>query len=208
MAEPEPEPERQPQPEPEPEPDPDPGCTTGSAKRVLFIRHGESVANIEAKQKIPYRDHTVDAPLTPLGMRQARSWRCTAASWGVETVLVSPLARAIQTADAVFSELPEQRMEICLSIRERWWRNPECHARPTAGYDDLNRPEDGSDYETLGDVCARRFGAQALSALSLAPRTYTARACLLGQERMAYGGCKAPSRGGTTARKKGCRGGC
>ena len=126
---------------------------------------------VEAKQKIPYRDHTVDAPLTPLGMRQARSWRHAVASWGVETVLVSPLARAIQTADAVFSELPEQRMEICLSIRERWWRNPECHARPSEGYGDLNRPDDGSDYETLGDVCARRFGAQALSAISLVPRT-------------------------------------
>ena len=171
MAEPEPEPERQPQPGPAPEPEP-PGTQQVSAKRVLFIRHGESVANVEAKQKIPYRDHTVDAPLTPLGMRQARSWRRASPSWGVETVLVSPLARAIQTADAVFSELPEQRMEICLSIRERWWRNPECHARPSEGYDDLNRPDDGSDYETLGDVCARRFGAQALSAiLSLVPRT-------------------------------------
>ena len=93
-------------------------------KRVLMIRHGQSVANAESKRTPRVPDHlrTLDELLTEQGLRQALSWAELSPSCGVGVCLVSPLARAMQTADAVFrgTYVP---MELLPAIRERWWPN-------------------------------------------------------------------------------------
>ena len=138
-------------------PEPQPRTTAPAPpvrKRVLLIRHGESVANVEGSRtpKVPDHLRTLDAPLTAQGLRQALSWAELSASWGAEVVLVSPLARAMQTADAVFRDDADIPMELLPAIRERWWQLPECRGR--------------EEYEgELQQLVLRRFGAGGLERL-------------------------------------------
>lgn len=81
---------------------------------VLLMRHGESEANA-TKQDIP------DPDITALGVAQADAWRARSATWELETVLVSPLLRTIQTAARAFGAHPSARWQLCPAAREHWW---------------------------------------------------------------------------------------
>lgn len=67
---------------------------------IHLIRHGQSEFNAvftgTGDPMIP------DAPLTPLGHAQAQAARVKAADLGIREVMVSPLTRAIQTAEHIF----------------------------------------------------------------------------------------------------------
>ena len=70
-------------------------------KEIHLIRHGESEFNAAfALQRVD--PMIFDAPLTAKGHAQAAALRHEVAALGIETVIVSPLTRAIQTAIGVF----------------------------------------------------------------------------------------------------------
>ena len=68
------------------------------AKRILFLRHGQSVANQSHADTVD----ELDCHLTPLGRQQASAWQ--EAPRGVEAVLCSLLRRAMETAARVFQD--------------------------------------------------------------------------------------------------------
>lgn len=81
---------------------------------VHFVRHGESQANVD--QVFSNRvDHP--APLTPVGVEQARVLARTLARIPVTHVYTSPLQRARETADAIASEAGLEPA-VCEGLRE------------------------------------------------------------------------------------------
>ena len=89
---------------------------------ILFIRHGESIANVSGQ------DHH-DAKLTQVGIEQASSWRDTAGELGVQVCLCSPLRRAIQTATYVFQDTAVP-FQVCRYARESYWHMRQCQGVP------------------------------------------------------------------------------
>ena len=89
------------------------GATAGDERVILYlIRHGETAYN---------RDRLglgrADVPLTTLGERQAAAIGARLAREPIERILVSPLGRAIATAQAVRGERPIE-LEIRDELRE------------------------------------------------------------------------------------------
>jgi glucosyl-3-phosphoglycerate phosphatase len=71
---------------------------------ILLIRHGQSAFNA-AHALDPKTDPMIfDAPLTELGVAQAKAVREQVADYGIRHVIASPLVRAIQTAMHIFGD--------------------------------------------------------------------------------------------------------
>lgn len=102
--------------------------------RLWLVRHGQSAGNVAAQQataagqpliELPERD--VDVSLSDLGAQQARAlggwFRRLADDQRPTMVLVSPYARAVQTArlaaEAAGLKLPPQRFVVDERLRER-----------------------------------------------------------------------------------------
>lgn len=81
--------------------------------RVFLLRHGQSEANAQ-------RIDVPDPLLTDLGRMQASAWKGAIGRFAVETVLVSPLRRAIQTALLAYDGV-DVHIEACRHAREMWW---------------------------------------------------------------------------------------
>lgn len=79
-------------------------------KRLYFIRHGESTFNASGR----WAAGSSDTPLTPKGREQARAAGRKARQEGLifDVVISSPLARALDTAKIMASELgyPEDKI--------------------------------------------------------------------------------------------------
>lgn len=79
-------------------------------KQVSFIRHGEAVHNVAARDvgaEASFADpRLTDSPLTETGLAQAADLRQTLLQSGVkfDLVIVSPLLRTLQTAATLFGE--------------------------------------------------------------------------------------------------------
>lgn len=91
------------------------GESCDGPKRVLFLRHGESQANVTGRD-IP------DPLLSDDGRKQARSWADHIGALRVDLVLTSPLRRAVETACIVFS-CESTPIEVCYAARELWWHH-------------------------------------------------------------------------------------
>ena len=76
-----------------------------SDKVVLCIRHGESTFN-RAWRQTPVDPMHFDARLSEAGHDQVRQARPALAVVPVELVIVSPLTRALQTAQGLFADHP------------------------------------------------------------------------------------------------------
>ncbi|NQW01451.1 MAG: histidine phosphatase family protein [Rhodospirillales bacterium] len=71
---------------------------------IYLIRHGQSEFNA-AHAEAPHIDPMLfDAPLTALGIEQAKALRQQVAGHRIEHVIASPLIRAIQTAMHIFGD--------------------------------------------------------------------------------------------------------
>lgn len=83
-----------------------PNLTAVSMKRVILIRHGESVAQAVPRQERwnPNATFLRDAPLGEAGESQVLNL-ASLPNTSVELVVCSPLTRALQTAIGVFGEL-------------------------------------------------------------------------------------------------------
>mmetsp|Transcript_13777 Transcript_13777/g.23693 ORF Transcript_13777/g.23693 Transcript_13777/m.23693 type:complete len:205 (+) Transcript_13777:58-672(+) len=99
--------------------------TTGGhgtqCRQVLLVRHGQSLHNAHHDGTDGDGDVPRDPMLSELGHAQAASLRSVPiVSAGCELLVVSPLSRAIQTASAVFGELPLCRTVLTPLHSERW----------------------------------------------------------------------------------------
>ncbi|OGM19188.1 hypothetical protein A2771_02630 [Candidatus Woesebacteria bacterium RIFCSPHIGHO2_01_FULL_38_26b] len=72
-----------------------------SLRRLIVVRHGESVAN---KQGI-YQGQTFDTDLSELGIKQARALAKRLKSSDIIKIITSPLKRTFQTAQTVANEV-------------------------------------------------------------------------------------------------------
>jgi broad specificity phosphatase PhoE len=68
-------------------------------KRVYFVRHGLTLKN---SQNV-HQGHT--EPLTEVGKQQAKAVALTLKTYGVDTLITSPLTRAVETATIIGEEL-------------------------------------------------------------------------------------------------------
>ena len=93
---------------------------------VLLMRHGESQANAT-------REDLPDPELTTRGAAQADAWRQRAARWDLETVLVSPLLRCVQTAARAFGACEGAAWRLCPAAREHWWHMAQSRGRLGSG---------------------------------------------------------------------------
>lgn len=115
-------------------------------KEVHLIRHGESQFN--AAFALKRVDPMIfDAPLTPRGHEQAAALRPEVTALDIETVIVSPLTRALQTALGAFGGCSAQLVVEALH-RERvehsgdLGRSPRALATdfPNLAFDHLEDP--------------------------------------------------------------------
>jgi len=70
---------------------------------IYLIRHGQSEFNatFDRNRSDPM---IIDAPLTEIGVAQAKRARILAAQLGIKQVIASPLTRALQTAQLIFGD--------------------------------------------------------------------------------------------------------
>jgi broad specificity phosphatase PhoE len=93
-------------------------------KRVWFIRHGQSFANLAGKvaEKDPsYRD----AILSDLGYMQASMLQPIVTNWQPDCIISSPLRRALQTACIAFSRTNQPPIVISHLCTENWPNSPQ-----------------------------------------------------------------------------------
>ena len=97
-------------------------------KRIFFIRHGQSEANVTKNDRVI----DLDAKLTPLGRSQASAWHAQPNylsevfdATPPEICICSPLRRAMETASLVFKHTTIP-IECSRYPRERWWKHYQC----------------------------------------------------------------------------------
>jgi broad specificity phosphatase PhoE len=98
-----------------------------NTKQIIFIRHGQSIANKTEKDD----ESVLDAILTELGQKQADSW-CNNSIINqkylkkVDLCICSPLRRAMETASLVFRNNANVPIEVNRYAREKWWHLWQC----------------------------------------------------------------------------------
>ncbi|ACL55179.1 histidine phosphatase family protein [Methylobacterium nodulans] len=85
---------------------------------MILLRHGQSVFNLHYGATGEDPD-IPDAPLTPLGHRQAEAAAEALAGEGIRRILCSPYTRALQTAAPVAARLGLPVLVTC-AVRERF----------------------------------------------------------------------------------------
>jgi probable phosphoglycerate mutase len=81
--------------------------------RLYFVRHGESVANVERV----FSNSGFKHPLTEKGIEQARLLAHNLAGQGISRIYSSPVMRAVQTAE-ILSQTLNAEIEITEALRE------------------------------------------------------------------------------------------
>jgi probable phosphoglycerate mutase len=92
-------------------------------QQILLLRHGETEWSRDGKHT-----STTDVALTEAGLAEAMALRHVAARWTLALVVVSPMARARDTAR--LAGLDDQRVEVSGDLRE--WDYGEYEGRTTA----------------------------------------------------------------------------
>lgn len=92
-------------------------------QQILLLRHGETEWSRDGKHT-----STTDVALTEAGLAEAMALRHVAARWTFALVVVSPMARARDTAR--LAGLDDQRVEVSGDLRE--WDYGEYEGRTTA----------------------------------------------------------------------------
>ena len=96
-------------------------------KRIIFIRHGESMANVDVSLHARVPDHKIS--LTEIGKQQARDAGASIAKiiQGQKmAIYCSPFLRTRQTAEHLLSQIPVEQIERFREdprIREQEWGN-------------------------------------------------------------------------------------
>ena len=93
------------------------------SQRVLLLRHGETEWSRDGKHT-----STTDVALTEAGLAEAMALRHVVATWRFALVIVSPMARARDTAR--LAGLDDQRVEVSGDLRE--WDYGGYEGRTTA----------------------------------------------------------------------------
>jgi len=120
-----------------------------------FLRHGETVANLNGTVA-----GSLDAPLTPLGIAQARRSAAALQGIGITAIYSSALSRARDTADCIGRAL-DLPVTVIADLGERNWG--EMEGRPTADRRHGMLP--------AGAETPAAFAARVLSGLAAIPAT-------------------------------------
>mmetsp|Transcript_75545 Transcript_75545/g.179480 ORF Transcript_75545/g.179480 Transcript_75545/m.179480 type:complete len:278 (-) Transcript_75545:116-949(-) len=136
----------------------EPGQEVPPGSKVLHtIRHGQGFHNLladiyrEAGKEVdcmgaggesPYkRPEIFDAPLTAIGIRQAQALQPAAVKLeGVELVVVSPLCRAVQTANVAFEHLLPPLEDLQSPPKVPFLAHPQCTEMGGVNLCDKRRP--------------------------------------------------------------------
>jgi broad specificity phosphatase PhoE len=105
--------------------------------KFIFVRHGEATHNVAFHEvgQAAFRDAKhKDAPLTPLGIQQAKALGQALAEAGhtIVDIWSSPLTRAIQTAQEIFEETDAQAIFLHDALLEKQGAGFVCHERKKA----------------------------------------------------------------------------
>ena len=114
-----------------------PGFSNPSPRTIYLVRHGETQGNLDDKAQGHF-----NAPLTDLGVRQAKALALRLARIDFDAVYSSDLQRAVDTAKEVVGQRPNLEIHISPKLREthhgqyentRWStireKDPEFYAR-------------------------------------------------------------------------------
>jgi broad specificity phosphatase PhoE len=100
--------------------------------KFIFIRHGEAQHNVDFHRvaDAAFTDSkNKDAPLTELGLQQARDAAKTLSGFKILDLWSSPLTRCIQTSGELFEELNINRMYLHDNLVERQGGGHVCNTR-------------------------------------------------------------------------------
>ena len=154
------------------------------SKIIHLVRHGQALHNVRAEPArtagcsfdrfldLMRQDEEIDNDLTPTGIEQATHVRETAASLTPQLILVSPLSRAIDTANIVFGHSSTTVPTVCLeNLRERNGLLLNGQRRtlhylqgkfPRINFEDITRGEDtlwlsfGAETLETAEACSKR----------------------------------------------------
>jgi len=128
------------------------GHTSQTSKIVHFIRHAEGTHNLnEEESKLPIH---FDAQLTSKGIEQCRQLSRYTKDINLDSILVSPTTRTLQTAQHSFPHLYNEDSSIPFIATEEWREtvNYLCDARgsktslvksfPRVNFDNISHEED------------------------------------------------------------------
>jgi len=82
-------------------------------REILFVRHGKTDWNDQLRFQ-----GSVDIPLNGEGIRQVERMALRVLAWRPERIIGSPLRRALRTAAAVLSRMPECDFSVLPSLAE------------------------------------------------------------------------------------------
>lgn len=101
--------------------------------KFIFVRHGQAEHNVaahgpegdEAYSNPKYKD----APLTPEGIKQAKTTAMNLADLKILDIWASPLTRTIQTAEEIFEETSAQKLYLHDNLLELLGGGHICNER-------------------------------------------------------------------------------
>lgn len=105
--------------------------------RIILVRHGQTVWNIESGER--FRGRT-DLPLDDMGLAQAQALARRLADLPIAAIYSSPLKRAVQTAQPIAQQLalPVQPLPGIIDINYGDWQGLS-HPEAARTYPDLYR---------------------------------------------------------------------
>lgn len=88
-------------------------------KRIIMVRHGQSESNVRKTFT-----GQLDAPLTDVGREQARRMARYLDKYRIDKICVSPLDRAVETAQAIASRqnCPVEKRDELMEINSGLWQ--------------------------------------------------------------------------------------
>lgn len=91
--------------------------STNTEGKFLFIRHGQSIYNVEMEEKghtmeLKLNRNYIDVSLSDLGIKQSKSVQETVNKLNIVYAYVSPLYRTLQTAANVLETYPNKNLKV------------------------------------------------------------------------------------------------
>lgn len=97
-------------------------------KRVLYVRHGQSLANLRGV----FAGGQDDTPITELGRKQAKEFGESLRSQKIDRIIASPLERTRETAQIIAKEIGFDDKNIAIDDRLREYDVGSGNGQPMA----------------------------------------------------------------------------
>ena len=107
--------------------------SVGMPPKFIFVRHGEAEHNVAFRENhdmsVFLKEQFTDAPLTQVGIQQAKETGKKLSSLNILDIWSSPLTRCIHTADEIFEETSAQKLYLHDNLLERLGGGHVCNSR-------------------------------------------------------------------------------